>query len=310
MKRFCIKTLCFAIAVFLLLIAIGAAFPYNPDGYNREQLIKDRLLKSPNRNPSIVLLGGSSVAFGFNSSFLTELSNMPVINDGLHAGLGFQFIVDNCSQYIKKGDLLVVIPEYSHFAGKSAYGGQPLTDVVLLNPKDYFSLLNQEQLYALMENFPGHMLSKISFNLQKIKRTGADNGVYCKSSFNEYGDCVGHYGLPNRQIGPPTNQGTRYNQDFEKHLLNKLDQIKSSGVEVIMFPPPITASLYEYNISLIDTISSRLEKSGYPFVINTKECIYSDSLFFDTHYHLNEKGDSVNTAKLFSHLKMNYLLKY
>ena len=42
----------------------------------------------------IILAGGSNLAFGIDSKQLEETLGMPVVNLGLHAGLGLHFILE------------------------------------------------------------------------------------------------------------------------------------------------------------------------------------------------------------------------
>lgn len=65
--------------------------------------------------PSIIIIGGSGCGFGLISGMLSEYFNMPVINTGTHAGLGLRLQLLLVQPYIKKGDIVIVIPEYMQF---------------------------------------------------------------------------------------------------------------------------------------------------------------------------------------------------
>ena len=94
MNRFCKKLGLFLLIIIFALIARTSMFPYNKHGYIRRQLVKQDMLSRENRQPSIILVGGSNVAFGYNSKIISDSMNMDVINFGLHAGFGLKYIID------------------------------------------------------------------------------------------------------------------------------------------------------------------------------------------------------------------------
>lgn len=91
MKKYLFKSLQFISVLVLSLIIIGFVLPYNNDGYIRAQKFKMDKLADPRRKPTIVILGGSNAAFGYDTKLLNDSLKMPVFNAGLHAGLGMNF---------------------------------------------------------------------------------------------------------------------------------------------------------------------------------------------------------------------------
>ena len=61
--------------------------------------------------PKIVVVGGSSVAFGLDSKKLEEYTGMPTVNFGLYAALGTKLMLDLSLSGIGEGDIVVVSPE-------------------------------------------------------------------------------------------------------------------------------------------------------------------------------------------------------
>ena len=59
----------------------------------------------------IVLIGGSSVAFGYDSETLSTLFDRPVINFGLYAALGTKLMLDLSEDAIGEGDIVLLAPE-------------------------------------------------------------------------------------------------------------------------------------------------------------------------------------------------------
>lgn len=92
MKKF-IKNLSIFIAIILvicLLFSILDIFVVKnqySQGYTAALVDKIDRLKSI-KEPKIIILGDSNLAFGINSKIIEEELKMPVINMGLHGGIG------------------------------------------------------------------------------------------------------------------------------------------------------------------------------------------------------------------------------
>ena len=61
--------------------------------------------------PKIIIIGGSSAAFGINSQLMEEYTGMPVVNLGLYAALGTKLMLDLSRSGIGEGDIVVIAPE-------------------------------------------------------------------------------------------------------------------------------------------------------------------------------------------------------
>ena len=59
----------------------------------------------------IVVIGGSSVAFGVNSELIERYTEMPVVNFGLYASLGTKLMLDLSRKSINSGDIVIIAPE-------------------------------------------------------------------------------------------------------------------------------------------------------------------------------------------------------
>ena len=139
---------------------MGIYIPYPENGYERAQFVKMGMLSKADRTPSMVLLGGSNVAFGFHSEMIEEAMGISVINAGLHAGIGLKMIVDDCARYLQKGDILVLSPEMDHFFGRTAYGEHALAFLYFLDPANYTPLLNLQQWLTVVKNSINYIVHK------------------------------------------------------------------------------------------------------------------------------------------------------
>ena len=77
----------------------------------------------------IVIVGGSSVAFGVDSAMIEKYTGMPVVNFGLYAALGTKLMLDLSRGAIGEGDIVILSPE-----GEEVY--ERIVDQNGFHPKD------------------------------------------------------------------------------------------------------------------------------------------------------------------------------
>jgi hypothetical protein len=67
------------------------------------------------RGPKIIFVGGSNLIFGLRAGSLSHRIGMPVVNYGLHAGIGADVIAERASELIGPGDIVVLATEAIHY---------------------------------------------------------------------------------------------------------------------------------------------------------------------------------------------------
>lgn len=301
MKRFLIRTIAFTCLFVGVLFILNLILPYNPDGYMREYFVKTARLDSTDRN-KVVILGGSNVAFGYDSKLLTDSLNRPVINAGLHAGLGQKFIVDDASRYLERGDILVLSPEYEHFFAATAYGGHPLADIFYLSDGRVAPLLDMKQWSTVLENTPFYLKEKVRYTATAWALKRANHTQLSRmSAFNEYGDMVAHW--PDslfHYVAPAETSSTpqELNADYLLHFVQQVKEVKKRGVDVVLYPPSVAVSYLHSHAADIQSVDSAFTTLGIPFVCRPGECSFPDSLLYNTHYHLGHRGAQMHTLHL------------
>lgn len=295
MKRFSLQLWLFVLLLLLVWGIIVFVFPYNPENYLWEQLEKEKMLADSERDSAIVFVGGSNVAFGYDSPTIEAHLGRPVINAGLHFGLGLRFIVEESFPYLKKGDVLVFSPEYEHFFSDYS-GGEALADLFYMTKGKYAAHLNAAQRNAIMENTALHMRNKIKY-LFFLLRGEENETVYKLSSFNNKGDVVGHWGKSHDLLC--VSKGKEVPRIFDTvsfaWLMEKFREISNRGVHLLMLPPVIARTDYDNKKKEIRIVDSMLCQWGIPFVCPSFEMAYPDSLFYDSPYHLDGMGASLHS---------------
>ncbi|MCE5175655.1 MAG: hypothetical protein ABFC90_00355 [Bacteroidales bacterium] len=303
MKKFNEQIIFFILCLLLAIIVIGMVTPYNKDGYNRAFFVKDSTLIN-RTEPAIILVGGSNVAFGFDSKEIEDSLGVKVINSGLHAGLGLNFIIDNIADRVRKGDVVVLCPEYTHFFGITAFGGQPLADLFYISPKYIYKYINNyDQIKCILTNTPAFLKSKLEYMLVFAILPEYET-IYRKSAFNQYGDVTAHWNKGNKSYAQFENFGEGgINYKVIYHYINKINEMKSKGVNVLFFPPALSETTFKNTKGDIMRIDSIFQKYNIKTFIPAKNYVFNDSLFFDTPFHLTYQGAVLHTQLLIGDLK-------
>ena len=314
MKRFIynLALTCFLVAVSLGLLAAANRLYFENDAYLLEFPVKQQLIKDT-PSPKVVILGGSNVAFGIDSKTISDSLHLPVINAGLHAGLGLRFIMDNNIPFLRKGDVLVIMPEYDHFNNAD---GEPLTCGMIPYFASFNELkkLNHSQLRNVMKGFGRVTLTSF---VSGCKKRGVlmflgekkEDGIfkYRKSGFNEVGDEVSHWTLaPETNFDGNTNkkETRQIDSTFVTEFLMDVSILKQRGVKVILFPPAIYDAAFVADNEYICAVSNVLSKMGIPFQCDNKRFTYGKDEMYDTIYHLNKDGVDANTQNIIKSLEV------
>ena len=98
---FCIKLI---ILLGIVLVMCLHIMPQYQGAYTAALLDKVERLNSIEQ-PKLVLLGNSNLAFGMNSEKIEDALGMPVVNMGLHGGLGNAFHEEMGKMNVTEGDI-------------------------------------------------------------------------------------------------------------------------------------------------------------------------------------------------------------
>src|SRR6478672_545894 len=111
-KKLFIKIGLLALAV-ILTGALASQYDVKKvdNDYIAAVLEKDRLIRST-PSPKIILVGGSNLAFGIDSRMMEDSLHLNVVNMGLYAKLGLRYMLAQVKPYIRRGDVVIIVPEY------------------------------------------------------------------------------------------------------------------------------------------------------------------------------------------------------
>lgn len=304
MKRFLIRVLLALSLVLAILVGVLFLVPNKkiPDNSLFANIDKHQRLSTLN-SPKVILVGGSNWPFGVKSQMIEGALGMPVVDMGLHAGLGMNFILSEVEEDIHEGDLVIVSLEYHHFLSKSMYNGEDVLAALLFDVnRDCLRYVSIGQWMAMIPNSCLYASKKL-INITPQKLDGFED-LFTRESFNAYGDEIAHYGLPST-----THSGAQpaLPQDVYDKAVHRLASfakfVKSKNAKFVLVACPYPEPQYQLDAPAINKIVESVEAYGLSFSIRPEACLYPDSLMFNSYFHLSEKAAEMRTAKLIDVLK-------
>lgn len=200
------------IPVILVSFAFGLKPQYDLSFYGGMAIKYNRLYQT--KGKKIVIIGGSSVAFGVRSDILELELGIPIVNFGLYANLGTKYMLDVAEDAIKEGDIVIIAPEQNPQALSMYFNGEAVWYSVD-GCYDILKKVKKENYGDLAKNFLKFASGK--FGYWQADQKPKPNGVYNVESFNAYGDIV--YDRPYNTMKDGFDAGTLIS--FEREVISE-----------------------------------------------------------------------------------------
>jgi hypothetical protein len=304
MKIFLSKILVF----IALIISIGIfSLFYLPNPTVKTSMLgalQDKhLLLKETPSPKIIFIGGSNVNFGLDSKKVKEELHINVVDMGLHAGIGLKYSMEDIKPYIKKGDYVVVIPEYEQLYMDIFYGDMELVYVVFDVYKAGKKHIDFHQWLHLANFIPVYGAKKLL--LLNTKPVNKIRDPYSRNSFNKFGDSYIHWTLPRENVTPaaPSTEKDKVNEDVVEFLKSYDQYTKSKSAVMLVMPPVYQTTSYVNRTPIIKLIKESMVVSGFPYIADPSRYKFADSLFFNTNYHLTKTGVDLRTDLVIEDLR-------
>jgi hypothetical protein len=294
MKSFLLRIFLFVLLLSLIVI-VGIVLPVTPRAskyYLYAKIQKDSLLKNT-QSPRIIFVGGSNASFGLNSQIIKDSLLLNPINTGVNAGIGLEYMIDNTLQYIKKGDIVILAPEYDHFYGCFMYGNEVLLQTVAdVNPMQIIDL-ETNQKKNIFKSLLHYSLSK--FKTSEYFNFNKEFNAYGIDSFNEYGDNYIHWTLKQQKFKSYPKISAPFNIEAIEKIKEFNTAIKEKEARLYLTYPPYQDTAFDNSIYQIRKVEKELRKTDLTIIGSALRYKMPDSLMFDSSYHLTKAGADYRT---------------
>lgn len=250
--------------------------------------------------PKIVLLGNSNLAFGISSDLIESEIGMPVVNMGLHGGLGNVFHERMAEYNVTAGDIYILC--HSWYADDGSIPDTTLAWVTLENHAKLWKLVHLSEMYSMLKGYPAYLKSCIALYNSNYGNIDHD-GDYARSAFNSYGDISverkGSSYTFTDVVSPPTIN------DITVNRVNELAAwLDAQGAALLVAGYPIGQGELTAPKEEFEEFQKELENRLNAEVISYyTDYMYDYRYFYDTNLHLNSEGAKMRTAQLIEDIK-------
>ena len=295
-----IVVLCFCAFILFDLCIVGSQYELNYQAALTDKL--DRL-KSIDE-PKIILVGHSNLAFGIDSQQIEDALSMPVVNLGLHGGLGNAFHEEIAKPYIGEGDIVVIC--HSDF-GDGTIDGSLAWVTAKCTPEAFPTLWKIDPM-AMVKAYPEHLKRDLAlWATHTGNRQPKDH--YARNSFNIYGDLVYKPSIGQMDTNSFFSQTAVSTPSIDDACIERLNRyaryVREQGAIPVIAGYPIAYG--EYSTCDADDFQAFEEMLRSALecdvISNYTDYFYPYDYFYDTALHLTEEGAAVRTLQLITDLR-------
>lgn len=311
MKTFLLKTTLLGF-VLIAILCIGLFCIKNP--YVEEDLLwalpyKHTLLKNT-QSPKIVFVGGSNLSFGLDSRRISEAFEMPVVNMGIHGGIGLRYMMNDVLPYVKKDDVVVLVPEYKQFYTSLYYGNNALVSILFDIFPQGIQFISIKHWYKLAPHVIRSATTRIvnipNGLINRLKPGSTPIGDYDRHSFNNFGDTYTHWHKKNKIVS--CSKKCSGEETVDEFVLSEIKEFRShlqrNGAELIVLPPIYQECSFNNQQYIIKKIETQLKGNKISYLTDPLRYKFADCLFYDSIHHLNKRGVDLRTTRVIEDLRM------
>jgi hypothetical protein len=290
-------------------------YPNNDIGWVRDLYDrKDRDLAAI-AGPRLVLVGGSSVHFGFDAEKISRALDLEAFDYGAHAGLDLTYLLDRADRATRPGDTVLLMVEYPLFRTPAPFNVLPVL-YSAFHDKAFWGRLPLAAWPAYLSQLDLRLLWRaIGDNVTHWKDAPLGNqpGPYRAENIDRRGTERG-----NRQAG--ITEGMRATVRADNQIFPRLDRDsagaqavrafvqrqKQKGVRVLAgWPPTLRRPEYDQPAAaaLFDDLRAFWSDLDVPVVGDPYRYMVGDPMVYDTSFHMNEHGQALVTDHLVQDLR-------
>lgn len=292
----------------LVLTGLDMALPaqYDETYYGELADMYERLRTAEGKK--IILIGGSSLAFGVHVSFLeNELEDYTICNFGLYGAIGTRAMLDLAEGEVKEGDIVVIAPELSE-----------QTMSLYFSPKDMWRAVDSdwkllkgvhwENAASMVNTYSEYVSDKLELFFKGKKPQ--PSGVYAHYSFDQ--DCSMTFDRSCNIMPQMYDAQTMISfspdlikEEFIAYLNEFYQTCLCKGAQVYYNFCPVNRLAVLSRENEIEMFYIQLNEGlKFPILGNPSNYIFDEEWFYDSNFHMNTAGMVVYSKQLLEDLKL------
>ena len=297
LKVFLLAFIAFIFPLFVILLKIAPQYTHE---YNASFIDKMARLERI-KEPKIVLVSNSNLAFGIQSDLIEDALGMPVVNLGLNAALGNAFHERMPLFNLTKGDVIVIA--HLDYNDNDTISDPELALLTVENYFHYWKIFRPKDYPRLIRVLPTYARKCLFRFLRKADREPATPNCYARSAFNEYGDNI----FP-RNIEADESKLSLGHMSVNDTCMNRINALsrycKKKGVAVVIAGAPIVSGLEGFNLDEYKRFHAEVEsRAECPVISDFTDYVFDKAYFYDTALHMTNDGAKLRTEQLIQDLK-------
>lgn len=255
----------------------------------------DRLMWAKDKK-KIIIVGGSGSYYGYNCDIIKKVlsGEYEIINFGENANISALLYFDIIENFVGEGDILLWSPEPGYNTlGTSAIGSRAWA--FRQNDYNFLRYIDRSDFTDLISKF-----SSFSEELQSGKFIPYDR---FSTSTNKYGDDDEASREWDKNI---YNYNFKYDVSAKEEMTALVKKLDEKGCSVYFtYAAMQKTGMEESDVTdqIIEVYTNKLKEIGVTVISDYKDCIYPDEYFYNSAWHMNQKGADARSENVANDLK-------
>lgn len=296
---------CIVLVVLLFLLCFVVIMPQYLQNNQASLIDKVNRLESL-QGPKIVLVGNSNLPFGIVSKDIEEALQMPVVNMGLHGGVGNAFNEQAAKINVQEGDIIILSP--SSFDDDDTIKNPELAWITIENHPKLYRFIRGKDIPDMIRAYPSYLKKCIGLWTNSIGNFTEDS-IYTRKMYNEYGDNISERpeSLPELEFDQV--QVPKISREYVERINQLNAYVTQKGATLVIAAYPIAyyekAPAKEEYAAFEQELRSKVD---CPVISDYTEYCMDPELFYNTYLHLTNEGATIRTEMLIKDIE-NFLEK-
>ena len=301
MKRFIIKLALLPTLIFIIpLILLFTVCPQYTHEYTASFIDKIHRLESI-KEAKIVLVSNSNLAFGIQSDLIERKLGMPVVNLGLHGGLGNAFHERMPLFNLTEGDIIVIA--HLTYDDDDVISDPELALLTVENYFRFWKIFRAKDFPRIICTVPKYAYKCLFRFIIHADKEPASPTCYARSAFNEYGDNI----FPRDEEAGESKPELRHpsvNTICMKRINAFYKFCKAKRVSVVIAGAPIVSGLPDFNMEEYRQFQNDVETlAECPVISDFTDYVFDKKYFYGGALHMTNEGARLRTEQLITDLQ-------
>lgn len=290
-------------AAVIFVAAVTFVFRDEEIGWGIQYLEYKHHYASSLTEPKILFNGGCATLYGIRSSIAHDVTGFRAVNLGVSGGFSPGFHFDQYRNLMKKGDVIVYMPEYEAYGENQSLLKYDFQYYRIHDPQKISSLPLATMFRYLTSS---NVIDSMTYTLTNQIRTSMRGANDKPSDLTEEGDynvCEGtHDGQTYLGALPVLNK----NSAFLRKVREFSEYSKSQGIKfVFAFAPTMYRPGFDSPewLAASKNLHTVIAEAGISVVGEPRESVAERPFFCNSEYHLNKGGAIRFTNELMAKIK-------